>query len=140
MSIKDFLYKIKSFREGDRGVIRAERDHQALIFALILVLSASASFGLGRLSKTAEMRPKVHIEGITAQDTQKPLNEASGPNSASIAAATGQVVASRNGTKYHFPWCSGAGRIKPENLVTFASAGEARAAGYLPAANCQGLK
>ncbi|MEK7610426.1 MAG: hypothetical protein AAB468_01620 [Patescibacteria group bacterium] len=55
-------------------------------------------------------------------------------------ATTGQVVASKKGKKYHLPWCAGAKAIAAANKVTFASAEEARAAGYTPAANCPGLK
>ena len=52
----------------------------------------------------------------------------------------GQVVASKNGTKYHFPWCSGAKTISEANKIYFNSIEEAGAAGYTPAANCKGLK
>ena len=51
-----------------------------------------------------------------------------------------QVVASKNGTKYHYPWCAGAKQIAEKNKITFASTEEARAKGYTPAANCKGLK
>ena len=50
-----------------------------------------------------------------------------------------QVVASKNGTKYHLPWCPGAKQIKDENKITFISAEEARVQGYTPAANCPEL-
>lgn len=52
----------------------------------------------------------------------------------------GQVVASKNGTKYHLPECSGAKQISDKNKITFNSIEEARAAGYSPASNCKGLK
>lgn len=52
----------------------------------------------------------------------------------------GQVVASKNGTKYHLPTCPGAKQISDKNKITFNSAEEARAAGYSPASNCKGLK
>lgn len=48
-------------------------------------------------------------------------------------------VASKNGTKYHLPWCPGASQMKEENKVWFATVADARAAGYEPAANCPGL-
>ncbi|MEN9920815.1 MAG: Metal binding domain of Ada, partial [Candidatus Parcubacteria bacterium] len=51
-------------------------------------------------------------------------------------AVTGEVVASKTGSKYHLPTCPGAKQIKPENLVSFATASAAQAAGYTPAANC----
>lgn len=51
----------------------------------------------------------------------------------------GKIVGSKNGSKYHYPWCQGAERIKEENKVWFATAAEAKRAGYTPAANCPGL-
>jgi len=51
----------------------------------------------------------------------------------------GAYVGSRNGSKYHFPWCPGAQQIKEENKVWFSSVEEAQKAGYTPAANCKGL-
>jgi hypothetical protein len=51
----------------------------------------------------------------------------------------GSYVASKSGTRYYLPACSGASRIKEENKVWFATVGEAQAAGYTAAANCPGL-
>lgn len=47
-----------------------------------------------------------------------------------------RVVASKNSDKYHYSWCSGAKRIKPENQIWFNSAQEAEAKGYVLAGNC----
>ena len=54
---------------------------------------------------------------------------------------TGQegYVASKNGTKYHLPWCGSAKQIKEENKVFFGTKAEAEAAGYTPASNCPGI-
>lgn len=49
------------------------------------------------------------------------------------------VVASKSGSKYHYPWCGGAKQIKEENKIFFNSPQEARNAGYTPAANCKDL-
>ena len=57
-----------------------------------------------------------------------------------LQATAGEVVASKSGSKYHLPTCAGAKQIKPENLISFASASAAEAAGYTPAANCKGLQ
>ena len=54
-------------------------------------------------------------------------------------ALLGTYVASKNGSAYYLENCAGAKRIKPENKIDFATEAEARAAGYKPAANCQGL-
>jgi methylphosphotriester-DNA--protein-cysteine methyltransferase len=48
-------------------------------------------------------------------------------------------VASKNGTKYHLPWCSGAQRIKDENKVWFKTKEDAEKAGFMPASNCKGI-
>ena len=47
-----------------------------------------------------------------------------------------RVVVSKNSDKYHYSWCSGAKRIKPENQIWFNSAQEAEAKGYVLAGNC----
>ncbi len=52
----------------------------------------------------------------------------------------GQVVASRSGKKYHFPWCPGAETISEKNKIWFADEKEARRRGYTPAGNCKGLE
>jgi len=50
-----------------------------------------------------------------------------------------QIVASKNGSAYHYIWCPGAKQIKEENKIYFNSKKEAEAAGYRPAKNCEGL-
>jgi bifunctional ADP-heptose synthase (sugar kinase/adenylyltransferase) len=55
----------------------------------------------------------------------------------SIANRAGGVVVSKNGTKYHFPWCAGAGQIKEENKVWYTTEQDAISAGYTKAGNCQ---
>jgi beta-lactamase superfamily II metal-dependent hydrolase len=48
----------------------------------------------------------------------------------------GPFVGSKNSNVYHWPSCSAAQKIKPENLVTFANAQEAVNAGYRPCKIC----
>lgn len=47
------------------------------------------------------------------------------------------VVASVNGTRYHYEHCPSAGRINEENKIEFSSSEEAEEAGYSLAANCR---
>ena len=47
-----------------------------------------------------------------------------------------RVVVSKNSDKYHYSFCSGAKRIKPENQIWFNSAQEAESRGYTLAGNC----
>ena len=79
-------------------------------------LVAALSFGLGRWTKIKETNEPVKIEraNLAAQ-----VMTATGQNQLPLEALElkigGQLVGSKNGTKYHYPWCSGAERIKEEN-------------------------
>jgi len=123
------LAKIKNFIKSN------EKD---LFIAIIIILVALISFGLGRLSKIRENKPLINIEnlGAAAGDTRTLQGSETGQEA---SVQEGLLVGSKNGTKYHYPWCSGALRIKEENKVWFSSVEEAKKAGYTPAANCKGL-
>lgn len=47
------------------------------------------------------------------------------------------LCGSRQSNKYHYPSCSAAQRIHPENLVWFSSPEEARSRGYVPCKICR---
>ena len=121
--------------------------------SIIIILVAIIAFSLGRISGIQERRPPVRVisESIIGEvkgvSTDNPINtpylekENEKNNSVSVPSdSSGQVVASKNGTRYHYPWCGGAKQISSKNLITFNSIEDARAAGYTPAANCKGLK
>lgn len=112
-----------------------------LLTLLILVVSLT-SFYLGKLS------------GDTKNALGEPLSEiATGTQSAIVSLATSTkpegsateiqdgtgFVASKNGTRYYLPTCSGAQRISPKNKITFRTQADAEAAGYTPASNCKGI-
>ncbi|MDO8742104.1 MAG: hypothetical protein Q7J45_01010 [bacterium] len=100
-----------------------------MLIITILLLASSLSFGLGYLAGRD-----------TAQTTQFSLVEVSPENiSPEVSPGEGKVVASRNGTKYYLPQCSGATRISDANKVWFESIDVARRAGYSPATNCPGI-
>lgn len=123
-----------------------------------LLLIASASFGLGRLSRLEETRKpvvirqpessgmveevKASVPSVSMPPAEKSTNSNTAAAITSVKSVIGpeSVVGSKNGKKYHFPWCSGAKRIIELNKVVFATTDEARKAGYTPAANCKGLK
>jgi hypothetical protein len=120
---------------------------KALIL-LIIALTVSLAYGIGKLRTLESGQRSVKIlypQTATASSTPN-ATTSSLPSSGQVRGASitniptsTEVVASKSGTKYHFPWCSGAKRILPENKITFPSPKEARAAGYSPAANCKGL-
>lgn len=93
---------------------------------LAIILALGASFGLGRLSALIDAKPLIEV-------SRAPLVEEG------AMMGGGQYVASRTGTVYYFPWCSGVAAIQPENERWFATKEAAEKAGYRPAKNCKGL-
>lgn len=127
MSIRETGAKIKGYLDSGAG--------KDLLLIGLIILVGSAGFGLGRLSGADTTPGGIRIgqvAAVVASDGAVPDVEP--------MAAGGRLVGSRNSDKYHFPWCSGAQRISPENLIWFEGAAEARAAGYSPAGNCKGLE
>lgn len=105
---------------------------EGIYTAILLVLIAVVSFGLGRRSVSVEA-PLSQPAGVVFS---KPANfqPIKSDDSENI------VVASKSGTKYHLLSCPGVGQIKEENKLFFNSVTEAKAAGYSAAANCPELK
>jgi len=131
---------ITDLPEGGKG--SKSRTPADLLVILILILSLTAAFGLGFLT-AREMGQgsggdKVWIEELEAKSEGLPAAVGAAPK-AEASDAGGKYVASKTGTKYHLPTCSGAKRINEENKVWFSSTEEAKAAGYTPATNCPGL-
>lgn len=117
-SIRDRLARIKGFNTN--------WVQDALLVLIVLFVGISA-FGLGRLSATEVDKPAIRlIQQKTIDETPMQLG--------------GKIVASRKGSKYHYPWCSGAKTMKESNKIWFDSEAEARVSGYTPAKNCKGLK
>ena len=130
MSIEEIRGKIKGVLEDN------DTDFSHTLFvAIALVLVGTASFGLGRLSQQESVMPYIELSENIASVGSTVI---AGNSDTDLPA--GAVVASKKGSKYHFPWCSGARTIAPENKITFASINEAKSAGYTPAANCKGLE
>lgn len=108
--------------------------------ALVIVLVAVISFGLGRLSKIENSKPPIKITNPASASLGIPGNGiGQGSGTPPDATFLGQYVASKNGTKYHLPWCSGAQTIKEENKIWFNTKTDAENAGYSPASNCKGI-
>ena len=109
--------------------------HALVVTALIL--ASGASFALGILvGSGGGKNPGIAVS--TLGTTTPPLPLHTGTSEPAIPAG-GEVVASKSGTKYYFPWCGTVKRIKEENKVWFASREAAEAAGYEPASNCKGM-
>lgn len=129
MIIRDYLGKIKS-----RWAWIGEYEKELLVAGIIL-LSTGLAYNAGRLV-TVEAR-KVPIRLMEAPiATTSTISTAKNALPSQNTNTRGQVVASKNGTKYHYLYCSGAKLIKAENKVFFASASVAEAAGFTLAGNC----
>ena len=106
----------------------------------IIILIGFAGFGLGRLSLIEDNREQVRIE-FPEYLSASVLNAGKTTDGTDAPSLTqGLLIASKNGSKYHYPWCSGGKRIADKNKVWFDSIEQARKAGYTPAGNCKGLK
>lgn len=129
MSLTELVHFDKEGRVEESRPARALL--RRLFLSLIIILVALLAFGIGRL--TGQGREPVRIEyDQTISNSQFPISSSiSNENSAS-----GSVVASKNGTKYHYSYCPGAKQIKESNKITFNTAMAAEAAGYILASNC----
>jgi hypothetical protein len=116
--------------------------------SLLVVLVAVASFGLGRASVTpvthdigTDSQPDALADRVRVYEAVPATVSATTPpaHGGTDVQEEGEVVASKTGTKYHLPSCSGARTIKLENRIMFPTRAAAEAAGYAPAANCPGL-
>ena len=131
-SIREVLEKIKS---TDKEVI------SDLYIVTLIILVGFSSFGLGRLSVSNSSKEPIQLLHTNMAAIEATFeSETTSINRSGTNAVQGALVGSRNGSKYHFPWCSGAQRIKEANKIWFDSKEEAHKAGYTPAANCKGIE
>lgn len=133
--LNDYLQKVKQWCIDNKS---------DLYVAAIIFLTALTSFGLGRLSVLWPEKEPITIKnyelGIKNNGTAVKMASTTSSNSLFIIPnSSGKYVASKSGSAYHFPWCSGALRIKEENKIWFETKEEAEKAGYKPAGNCEGL-
>lgn len=129
---------IAFYREQGKTLL-ATAGKSGLLIYLSLGLGALGLFGLGRLYGLGETTCALSLTNEIPQVENIELSPS--PKMTPIPpkgqGARSEVTASRNGTKYYFPWCAGISRIKDENKITFANESEAQSAGYTKAANCE---
>ena len=153
MSINNFLEKIKNIalpaNSGAGEEVSFDKEghierfplFRKLFLALVIILVATLSFGIGRLSVAGNREP-IRIEYNPELTEQSAWSTPSVGQTASVinSIPTGNsetgVITSKNSSKYHFLHCPGAKQIKEENKITFKTPAAAEAAGYTLAANC----
>lgn len=128
------------------GKARMDQIPGHAITVAILVLSSTASFGLGILAGK-DMEQMGVDEELWIEDREVVPKGATTKTSPLPAAAIKALpgvpgvgfVASKSGTKYYLPTCSGVARIKEANRVWYATKEEAEAVGLTPSSACPGL-
>ncbi|MEK7160723.1 MAG: hypothetical protein AAB724_01715 [Patescibacteria group bacterium] len=120
------------------------RNQADIAIAIGFILVALIAFGAGRLTAPEIVRNPIIIDepnvsgsiNIFGNVSQPAINEVGDPLEASgaLAGQEGLFLASKGGTKYHWPWCSYAKNIKLENQKWFNSETQAQTAGYSPCA------
>lgn len=121
------------------------KDNQGdIVLVISIILIALISFGLGRLTAPNIIKEPVTIEEHNFSSQSATISNQLTGTTTEITSQTpsnekGIIVASKNGKKYHWPWCTWAKKIKPENQVWFKSEEEAKKAGYQPCSAFQKL-
>lgn len=116
----------------------AKKNQGDIAIVVGFVLVAIISFGVGYLTAPGQTKKPIVIENsnnlsASAGDVLVNIVEDTNNTSKTVkkqGSEKGLLVASKNGTKYYWPWSSWAKRIKPENEVWFNSEAEAQKAGY----------
>jgi len=117
----------------ERKVLLALLDR--FIVPVIIILVGISAFFLGRLSVLEEGRGNLIIHPPEDRNAiAQPVDI--GEAEKGFVQMEKNFVASKNGSRYYLPSCSGVGNIKEENKIWFATAAAAEAAGYTLAANC----
>src|ERR1035437_4152005 len=138
MSIKDFTEKIKlnlaNFKDQIYSQEKGFKIKDDLYIVLMIILVGTASFGLGKLSSYEKNKTPIAI--LNTQETMyasvlssNQSQKGEMQSTSTTLNSNGLVVASKSGTKYYYPWCTGVSRIKEENKVWFSSIEEAKSAG-----------
>lgn len=105
------------------------------VLTIVVVLCvAFSSFALGVHAASDKA-----VHQITKENNlcTKPVTEETLKESVKISQNNKTIVASRNGTKYYFSWCSGVSRIAAQNRVYFETVEEAEMQGLTLGSNCK---
>jgi len=118
-----------------------------IFLATCIGLISIISYNLGQINslkktpvsikESAGLKADIFDATHNQQPATNTANDTGNPNiKAPSQKLDTRVVVSKNSDKYHYSWCSGAKRIKPENQIWFTSAQEAENRGYVLAGNC----
>ena len=146
MSIEDFKEKIKQYH--------ADGGKERIFMILVLLLTVTLAFGLGRLSAAPAHEPiKVgHFDLLPGQATStsggeyQPIEQTSAAVADAVSPATppskqvitaSSVFASKTGTRYYPQGCKSGSRVAEANKIWFSSAADAEKIGLSKASGCK---
>ncbi len=127
--------------EYDAG--RRDRYRRLLAYVYVGDIFVNAELAAEGYAQTATYPPNVRYQQLflylqkQAREAGKGLWSRSYPADDTTAGSGGKYLGSKNSHIYHYPGCKWAMKIKADNAVWFASAAEARAAGYRPCRVCK---
>lgn len=122
-------------------------DQKDVVLSAVIILITVISFQSGKISAlknrgeeslTIKEAPleEIFVNSL-ASDRQTTSGLDNFNKQDNFGIGTFSVIASKNSTKYHFPWCSGASKISDQNKITFPTEAAAIAAGLTLASNCK---
>jgi hypothetical protein len=128
----------------------AKKNQGDIALVLGFVLVALISFGIGYLTAPGVPKNPLVIESPQANISEAVAGNSSQEGDSAVTSETSQpqtqqgnekglIVASKNSKIYHWPWCSAAKNIKPENQIWFKSEAEAQATGRTRCADFEKL-
>ena len=110
---------IKLFKDALRKFIKENQNDLVLVIGVVLI--SLISFGAGRLTAFSSVSPEPIIFENSPNLEVSMGSSISSPMPGDENSNKGEqgFVASKNGAKYHLPWCPGAKRIKEEIYFRF---------------------
>ncbi len=125
---------IRRFTENI-NTVRSYLNRTDVFISILIIGVGTTSFFLGVLYAQESQVPGVKITNSLA--TLPVITKDSGLAAVErVTKANGKITASRNGSKYYFAWCSGAGKIALKNKIFFDTEIAAQAKGYTLAKGC----
>ncbi len=127
-----------------KKIIKKNQDD--IIFALIITLIITISFGAGLLTASFLQKKPLSIEYHQKAKNSSQINSSQKVNKIAEESIVNQnkkkniiIIGNIKTKKYHWPWCPWAKKISQKNRIQFNSIKKAKEAGYKPCKNFKKL-
>jgi len=130
LTIGVILVAIIAFGAGRLSLVRESKPIVIRDGENVIQASAEGVFNGGEAdNKNSEIKINSSDDNIVNINSPAKAQKTSAYSLKDLEKYPGMFVASKSSTKYHWPWCSWAKRIKPENQVWYKNEAEAKADG-----------